>query len=315
MGVPAGARRTDPSTGPAAPGRVPPDVVLGRLDVGGLTLPALHRQLSELAAAVRTEPVDAAYDRVHKSNVPELDGLELDVEATARSLLNARPGAFARPIYRRVSPAVRLQDLSVAPIRYGQPRKHAVSFLVNVAWGNDVLPSMLSVFDRHRVKGTFFLVGQWAERFGDEARAIAAAGHEIESHGYTTADFQQLSPDATLQQVRRADMAIREVTGRTPRYFSPHAGVLTPTLLQAVGAEGKQLILWSVDTVDWTKPGVDAIVRRVLEKSHPGALILMHPLPETVEALPAVIAGLQQKGLRILTLADLLSPDPLAGSD
>lgn len=69
-------------------------------------------------------------------------------------------------------------------------------------------------------------------------------------------------------------------------------------------------ILWSIDTEDWTRPGSDAIVNAVLSQVGNGDVILMHDgggdRSQTVAALPRIIQGLQQRGLKLVTMPQLI---------
>lgn len=291
---------------------VPKDVLLAGRNVSGWREPQVRQLLEQWAKEIRQAPVGAALDPATRGRVPELNGLEVDVVATLERLRVAAPGERVPLAFREVPPAVRLSDLPAGPIYSGNPGKHAVAFAVNVAWGEAFLPDMLRTLERKGVRATFFLVGQWAERYPEAAMAIAAGGHEIASHGYSAVEFDRLSPAEAADQIERAAEAIRNATGREPTLFSPHKGTFSPDLLRVANEKGYETVLWSLDTVDWMKPGVDRMVYRILSGAHNGAVILMHPTDQTAAALEPMIEGLRRKGYRIVTLGTLLSPSPLA---
>lgn len=304
--VPAAA---DPTSGFRT---VPKDVVLAGRNVSGWRETQVRQLLEAWAKEIRQAPVDASLDPATRGRVPELNGLEVDVDATLERLRVAAPGERVPLVYREVAPAVRLRDLPAGPVYHGNPGKHAVAFAVNVAWGEAFLPDMLRTLERKGVKATFFLVGQWAEEHPEAAMAIAAAGHEIASHGYSAVAFDRLAAAEAADQIERAREAIRNATGREPTLFSPHKGAFNPDLLRVAAGKGYETVLWSLDTVDWMKPGVDRMVYRILSGAHNGAVILMHPTDQTAAALEPMIEGLRRKGYRIVTVGTLLSPSPLA---
>ncbi|MDI3297681.1 MAG: polysaccharide deacetylase family protein [Bacillota bacterium] len=313
-----GERLVGPSSGSAGapldrPFRtVQPGVTLADRDVSGWTELELRSWLAGLAAQVASPPRDAYIDPATRGRVPGLAGLRLDVGATVEAALAAPEGARITPVYRLVPPRVHLDDLPPAPIYQGNPQRRAVAFLVNVAWGEEYLPSMLETLKKAGVRGSFFLVGAWAEEHARQARAIADAGEEIDSHGWQTVEYEHLGEAEVARQVVQADRVIEAVTGRRPVYFSPHRGVVTRAVLDQALAAGHQVILWSVDTVDWQHPAPEAILERVEAKLHPGALILMHPTAETARVLPELIRRVEARGYQILPLAELLAEDPLA---
>ena len=97
-------------------------------------------------------------------------------------------------------------------------------------------------------------------------------------------------------------------------FFRPPYGAYTPTTVAAAGAAGYgAVVLWDVDPYDWQRPGVAAIVDRVVAPTRPGAIVLMHTLPETAAALPTIIAELRARGYGFMTipqLAALGTPTP-----
>ncbi len=294
------------------PGTAPAGVFLAGHDISGWREDEVRALLREWAQEVRAEPVDARVDPASGGLIPHLNGLAVDVNATLDRVRLASPGARIPLALREIHPAVTSEEMPDRPVYRGNPAKHAVSFLINVAWGERYLPDMLRILARHGVKATFFLVGTWAEDHPREASLIAAAGHEIASHGYTTADYRQMTEDQAAQEVRRSAAAIAAATGRTPRLFSPHKGDITPAVLRAAARQGFRTVLWSLDTVDWRQPGTSWMVERILSGAHNGALILMHPTAQTVEALEPMIAGLRDQGFRIVTVGTMLSPSPQA---
>lgn len=304
-----------PGSGPTARDAERPiareGVTLAGQAVSGLPETEVRRLLEKRAGELRLAPVNARVDPATRGLIPPLAGRVLDVEATLARVRAAAPGQRVPLAFREEPPAVTLADLPPAPIYQGNPAKRAVTFLINVAWGQEHLPRMLEVLERHKVRATFFLVGKWVERFPEEARTIAEAGHEIASHGYSSAEFAGLTAEQVAAEIDRAEAAILAATGRKPRWFSPHKGEISPQLLRVARAKGYETILWSVDTVDWKKPGVDWMVERVTGGAHNGALILMHPTEQTAAALEPIILGLEKRGYRIVTLGTLLSPRSL----
>lgn len=286
-------------------------VFLAGYDMSHWRLSQVEQLLRQLAADFGSDPVDAREDPINRSSIPDLNGLELDVEQTLQRVIDAPAGSRVVPVLKQKPADVQLNDLPPLPIRHGNPAKRAVTLMFNVAWGNDYLEPILTQLESTKTIGSFFLVGQWAEKYPDLAKRIASAGHEINSHGYSTVGMAALSEGDLLSQLNRANEAIEQATGIVPTYFSPHRGEYNEHLLRLTRENGQQTILWSMDTVDWKNPGRDWILRRIERLLHPGGLVLMHPTASTVEALPDVIALVRQNGYRIISLDDMLSPDPL----
>ena len=111
----------------------------------------------------------------------------------------------------------------------------------------------------------------------------------------------------------KAHQSIKEVTGASPNLIRTPNGAWNDMVLDVADQVGYKVIQWSVDSLDWKKPGVDVIVKRVLDRVHPGAIILMHASDtclQTPEALPRVIEGLKTKGYELVTVSRLLEEGP-----
>lgn len=182
-----------------------------------------------------------------------------------------------------------------------------VALTFDAGWEYAQTPSLLAALDKLGVKATFFLRGAWIVDHPDLAKEIAARGHEIESHSYSHPDMTKLTDDQVKSELDRADEAFQTVLKLKPEYFRPPYGAWNKHLLDLLAARGiRASIMWTVDTVDWSNPGVDKIVARAA-KAGDGSIILMHlGASQTAEALPQIVADLKVRGLQPVTVRELL---------
>lgn len=193
------------------------------------------------------------------------------------------------------------------PIRHGNERQKNVSFNVNVDWGEEYLPEMLAIFQQQHVQVTFFMTGRWAEENGPLVQKIAQEGHGIGNHAWSHPHVNDLSLDENLTEIRRTEDVLHQLTNKHSKFYAPPYGEYNETVLAAASRSNLRTVLWSVDTVDWQNPTAEWIARRILDMSHSGAIVLMHPTPVTVKALPEMITGLRKQGYEIVPLEKLLS--------
>lgn len=297
---------------------IPTGVRVGGLLLGGLRLADAERALSELATELDRPAQNAFTDPITRGIVPGRNGQSLDTPATLALALRARPGTPVAPVIRQLPPRVALRDLPAAPIYNASRSRRAVALVVNIAWGGEYLAGLLSALRSEKASASFCLVGRWAKQNPAQVKAIldsaqqAGTPYSFCNHGYRDHGWAKLSQAEAEASIRQADQVIAELTGSTPRYFSPHRGEWNPGVLAASRALGHELVLWSLDTIDWRQPTVATIVRRIVPRLHPGDIILMHPTASTVAALPRIIAGIRAAGLQPVTLDQLLSPEPLS---
>ena len=102
--------------------------------------------------------------------------------------------------------------------------------------------------------------------------------------------------------------------GPRERLFRPPYGSYDPTTLELLRKRGMLMVLWSVDTEDYLRPGADEIVATALAGAKPGAVILLHDAggdrSQTIAALPKIIRGLRHRHLRPVTIPRLVRDDP-----
>ena len=199
----------------------------------------------------------------------------------------------------------------MTPISRGNSSFPNVALMFNVDWGEDELPKILDVLAEKRAKATFFLTGSWAEKNAGLARRIVAEGHEIGNHGAVHSHIESMPEDQLRRLIESGEERIRLSSGAVPsKLFAPPYGEWNEGIVAAASRMGYLTILWTVDTVDWRLPPPEAIWKRALGGAVPGALILMHPTPPTVSALPLVIDGLRDKGYVLTTVSGCIRGGP-----
>jgi peptidoglycan/xylan/chitin deacetylase (PgdA/CDA1 family) len=174
---------------------------------------------------------------------------------------------------------------------------------------------VLDVLQRYGVPATFFCVGLHASAHREELARMAAAGHRVANHTWSHPFLPDLSPRELAVQLERTDEAVAAGAGEQGRrLFRPPYGSRTPEILTWIGQHDAagDVVLWDVDAGDWALPGADAISRAVLEQARGGSIVLLHDgggdRSQTVEALPAIIEGLLERGLRLTTVDRMAAP-------
>jgi peptidoglycan/xylan/chitin deacetylase (PgdA/CDA1 family) len=161
---------------------------------------------------------------------------------------------------------------------------------------------------------TFFWLGSSVRRWPDLARAARAAGHEIACHGDTHHSMGRAGPVGTARSLRAARDAIGSATGRAPAFYRPPYGWFTAPAWTVCERLGLRRTLWTASAGDWRSDRSSAqIAQATLAAVRPGAILLLHdgrgqngaPL-RTLAAVPAILQGLSTRGLRPVTLSELV---------
>ncbi len=208
------------------------------------------------------------------------------------------------PAVRRVMRLARLY-----PVYQVATDEKVAALTFDISWGTKTPGPVLEILRQKKLRCTFFLSGPWVRNYPELARAIRDGGHEIASHGHRHSNYSTLGPEGVAEQLRLAHQSLKDVLGVEARLIRTPNGDYDDTVVRTIRENGYEVIQWSTDSLDWLNPGVGRIITRVLDRVHPGDIILMHASDscrQTVEALPAVIDGLQAKGYRLVTVSELL---------
>ncbi|MOA06787.1 Peptidoglycan-N-acetylglucosamine deacetylase [compost metagenome] len=172
--------------------------------------------------------------------------------------------------------------------------------------------------DKNVQKATFFLSSPWTKSHPDIVKAIQVHGYEIGSHGHKHTNYSELSEDEISKQLRTAHSILTDITGKAPNLLRLPNGDFDRRVLKIADTMGYKVIQWDTDSQDWMNKGTDVIVKRVVDRAHPGDIILLHAsdsVKQTHEALPVIIDQLRQKGYEFVTVTDLLQEASVKGSE
>ncbi|PYS85113.1 MAG: polysaccharide deacetylase family protein [Acidobacteria bacterium] len=179
---------------------------------------------------------------------------------------------------------------------------------------------VLDMLAAHGLHATFFMVGRQVERFPQTARRVADGGHEIGNHSYSHPIYLYRGARETRRQLERAQAVIADAAGVRPRLARPPCGVRTPAYFRAARELGLQTVQWTLAAFDWKKRTAQRIAHDVLRRAEAGSIILLHDGDSenrsdrgaTVAALPLIVEGLKEKGLRVAPLSQLLDDQSAA---
>ncbi len=132
-------------------------------------------------------------------------------------------------------------------------------------------PRVLDELERAGVTATFFVLSCRAAYHRELVARMVAQGHTVGLHGNL-----HLRHDEHPGETDTAE-ALALLAPHRPRLWRPPHGIITDTTRALAAEHGLQLVLWSIDTVDWqagqTAPGM---LERVVPQLTPGAVVLMH---------------------------------------
>ena len=209
-----------------------------------------------------------------------------------------------------LSPSPVSLKVSSREVDVGATSSKLVALTFDAGSSAEPVPSILRTLAQRSLRCTFFLTGQWIERYPEMARQIADAGHELGNHSWSHPAFTSLTEAQISEQLQRTEEIALRVCGRSTKpLFRPPFGARDERVRLVVAQEGYVTIYWTVDSWDSVKKGItpQMITDRVMRLIRPGAIVLMHCGSEaTAQALPQLLNSLDAEGYRVVTVGELL---------
>ena len=232
------------------------------------------------------------------------------ISRTAGNTIPATPAQLPEDDKRAAVASV----LAYTPfIKEGTARKPEVALTFDDGPG-PYTPAVLSVLEHYGVHATFFIIGRMLQYFGESARRELRDGDVLGDHTENHPPLAELPAHEQYEEVAEQAARVELQGAPRPDLFRPPYGSFNAATMAQLQRLHMLMVLWSVDTDDYQQPGVAAIVHTALAGAHPGAIILMHDAggtrTETVEALPIIIRELRARGLKPVTVPQLLADDP-----
>ena len=128
-----------------------------------------------------------------------------------------------------------------------EEKKIAISF--DAAWGDEDFDKIMQILDKHQVKTTFFMTGDWVEKYPECVKTLVEKGHDLGNHSATHPDMTKLSKEAQREQILKVHNAVKELTGYEMELFRPPYGAYNNDVIRTCYENGYYPIQWDVDTL------------------------------------------------------------------
>ena len=166
---------------------------------------------------------------------------------------------------------------------------------------------LLNILKSNHAPATFFVLGESVQLYPADLRREAELGMEIGTHTWDHRDLTKLDSGKQAQEANSAAELISTLTGHYPTLLRPPFGAWNPPTRKL----GYAVVLWDVDTEDWRNRSTATTTNIALRDVRPGSIVLMHDIyPSTVDAVPGIIRGLRERGYTLVTVSQLVDPQP-----
>lgn len=196
------------------------------------------------------------------------------------------------------------------PIYNVDTEENNVALTINCAWNADDIDLILETLTKNQVKATFFMVGDWIEKFPDAVNKIYESGNEIANHSETHPHVNNLSYEKNLEQITKCSERVKKITGKPTTLYRGPYGEYNDTVLKSAEDSNHIAIQWNIDSLDYKGLTAEQMWERISPKLQKGSIILMHNGTEnTALSLDTLIKNIKNKGYELVTVSDLIYKD------
>ncbi|GLX01670.1 polysaccharide deacetylase family protein [Microtetraspora sp. NBRC 16547] len=196
-----------------------------------------------------------------------------------------------------------------AEVVHGPRERPMVALTFHGAGSPKLADEALLAIEKAGGHATVLAVGTWLDQYPAMARRVLDGGHDLGNHTQNHLDISSMDAVSARREIEECAARLRTLTGSIGSWFRPSAARTATPLVRRLSARAgyPTCLSYDVDSLDHTDPGPDAVVANVLRAVRPGSVVSMHlGHPGTVTALPRILDGLRTRGLRAVTVTDLL---------
>ena len=193
----------------------------------------------------------------------------------------------------------------------GDTTQKVLYLTFDAGYENGCTEKILDTLKAHQVPAAFFLVGNYIEKNADLVRRMVEEGHIVGNHTMHHPDMSAISDkDAFAKELQGLEELYRETTGKElPKFYRPPRGIYSEENLRMAKELGYKTVFWSLAYVDWNndaQPTKEEAFRKLLPRTHPGAVVLLHSTSKTnAEILDELLTKWKEMGYTFKNIDEL----------
>ena len=197
----------------------------------------------------------------------------------------------------------------------GDTEEKVLYLTFDAGYENGCTAQILDTLKAHNAKAAFFVVGNYLETAPELAQRMADEGHLVGNHTWHHYDMSRIAEEQAFSaELTRVEEKYRELTGQAmKKYYRPPQGVYSEENLRMAQALGYRTVFWSLAYVDWLQddqPTAEEAFSKLLPRTHPGAIVLLHSTSATNAAiLDDLLTRWEEAGYRFGSLEEIYAPD------
>lgn len=197
----------------------------------------------------------------------------------------------------------------------GDTEEKVLYLTFDAGYENGCTAQILDTLKAHNAKAAFFVVGNYLESAPELVQRMVDEGHLVGNHTWHHYDMSRIAEEQAFSaELTRVEEKYRELTGQAmKKYYRPPQGVYSEENLRMAQALGYRTVFWSLAYVDWLQddqPTAEEAFSKLLPRTHPGAIVLLHSTSATNAAiLDDLLTRWEEAGYRFGSLEEIYAPD------
>ncbi len=209
--------------------------------------------------------------------------------------------------YNNSRAVFRTDSVDTLPIYSVDTDKKVCAVSFDAAWGAEDTDLLIEILKKYDVNATFFVVGDWVDKFPNEVKKLSDAGHDVMNHSDSHPYMTKLDNNQIITEVDNCSKKIEKITNKKVNLFRAPYGDYDAKVIKKLNDMGYYTIQWDVDSLDWKDLSADEIYSRVVSKTKNGSIILFHNAAKnTPEALPKILEKLKNDGFELKKISDMI---------
>lgn len=196
----------------------------------------------------------------------------------------------------------------------GQTEEKKICLTFDDGVDSKITPKVLDVLKQYNVKGSFFFIGETLERHADIVKRAFNEGHLVLNHSWSHPHLSKMIDENTVKdEILLTEDQLYNIIGKRPAIMRPPYGDIDKEVITCIANNNYKIVLWSIDTLDWSQREKDNIVNNIVRNVRPGDIVLMHTndtKQATLDALPAIITTLKESGYEFVDVSEMLGIEP-----
>ncbi len=131
-----------------------------------------------------------------------------------------------------------------------------IALTFDVAWENSNTQELIDILDEYDARATFFITGDWCDRYPEDVRLFSEAGHEIGNHSDQHPHVKGMNVNDLITDTKAASLKIKDITGNDPTLYRAPYGEYDNSLMTTIEGMGMKVIQWDVETLDTDGKGM-----------------------------------------------------------